>query len=162
MSSTWPSVPDNSPNETSTAEAPVQGSGAPQLACPIATVEISSPRRKGVLVSWILPRRCRSSASFCKVLCLCHSQVTWTILKTRQKTLSCRSVVSLGSCTGHICFRTCCLQCEKLISESSKALKTCDSTQQQSGFLCKRSSAFARCVSAAYLQQPCIQLAASS
>ncbi len=38
-----------------------------------------------------------------------------------------------------------CVQCERLISQSSKALKSCDSTQQQSNFLCKRSSAFARC-----------------
>lgn len=35
-------------------------------------------------------------------------------------------------------------QCEKLIGQSSRQLKKCDSVQEQSGFLCKRSGAFAR------------------
>ena len=35
-------------------------------------------------------------------------------------------------------------QCEKLIGQASRQLKKCDSVQEQSGFLCKRSGAFAR------------------
>ncbi|KAL3138492.1 hypothetical protein ABBQ32_006282 [Trebouxia sp. C0010 RCD-2024] len=36
------------------------------------------------------------------------------------------------------------VQCEKLIGQSSRQLKKCDTVQEQSGFLCKRSGAFAR------------------
>jgi hypothetical protein len=36
------------------------------------------------------------------------------------------------------------LQCERLIDQSSKALKKCDSAEEQSTYLCKRSRAFAR------------------
>lgn len=91
----------NTASVMSTGEAVVQSSPAPQIAaCPVATVEITSPRRK-------------------------------------------------GSTSGEVNeledpYEDTVVQCERLISSSSEALKSSDTTCQQSKCLCKRSSAFAR------------------
>lgn len=93
--------PDTTSRAMSTEEPTVRASPAPQFAaCPTATVEISSTRRKGSLSGDV----------------------------EDLEDLSEDTVV----------------QCERLIDQSSKALKKCDSAEEQSTYLCKRSRAFAR------------------